>query len=126
MAPSVLLMICATPELPFPAWPPVGHSSVSLAPSVHVPFAAASRYFEKLLVVPDASARCTATIAVLGKSASGLRLLIAASSQFLTVPWKIFASVPASSFTSSTPLRLYDTVIGAATVGKYRMPPPEA
>ena len=56
-------------------------------------------------------------IAVEGRVAPEFSALIAASSHFVIWPSKIFASVSGESF-SFTPERLYDTVIGAATVGK--------
>ena len=59
-------------------------------------------------------------ISVSGRSASGLSALIAESFHFLMSPWKIPASVSAESCRSSTPERLYETVIGPATVGKKR------
>jgi hypothetical protein len=48
---------------------------------------------------------------------------IAGSFHFLICREKIFATVSALSFSSVTPDRLYDTVIGAATVGTYRNEP---
>src|SRR3954469_7233643 len=59
-----------------------------------------------------------------GSLASGFSALIAGSSHVLICSWKILAIVSASSFSLSTPFRLYDTVMGAATVGKYSSAPP--
>ena len=56
-------------------------------------------------------------MAVLGSFALGLSVLIAASSQVVIAPEKILAVVSGERF-SFTPSRLYDTVIGATTVGK--------
>ncbi len=72
----------------------------------------------KLFVVPEASARCTVTMLVLGSEAPALSAAIAGSFHFVTVPMKIFATVDGLSFSESRPLTLYDTVIGATTVGK--------
>lgn len=49
--------------------------------------------------------------------AVGFSALMAGSSQVLMSRWKILAVVSASRVSSFTPLRLYETVIGAATVG---------
>ena len=57
-------------------------------------------------------------IVVLGSFAFGLSVVIAASSHFVIWPWKILAMVSAESCRFVTPERLYDTVIGSATVGK--------
>ena len=84
----------------------------------------AVRNFVKLLVVPDPSARCTTVIAVLGSFTPGLSAAIAASFHFVIFRAKILARVLSERRRSFTPLRLYDTVIGAATVGKYRSEPP--
>ena len=72
----------------------------------------------KLLVVPEASARCTTVMSVLGSVTPGLSAAIAASFHFVICPLKILAIVAALSCSELTPLRLYDTVIGAATIGK--------
>ncbi len=52
-----------------------------------------ARYLVKLLVVPDASARCTITMSVDGRVALPLSFSIAVSFHFLTAPEKILASV---------------------------------
>jgi hypothetical protein len=62
-------------------------------------------------------------IGVAGRSASGLSALIFASSQEVISAWKMPAMTSALRLSSSTPSRLYDTVIGAATVGKYSSVP---
>ncbi len=72
----------------------------------------------KFSVVPELSARCTTVIAVDGSFTPVFSALIAASSQVLIAPEKILAIVSAESCSFFTPLRLYDTVMGAATVGK--------
>ena len=54
---------------------------------------------------------------VLGSVAFGLSAAIAGSFHFVIVSWKILAIVLAESCSFFTPLRLYDTVIGATTVG---------
>src|SRR3954451_17723832 len=117
MAPLVPFTAVATPVLPWPACEPAGKLMLSPASSFHAVGAAAARYFVKLLVVPEASARCTIVMSVSGNEAPGLSVMIAASFHFLMLPWKMFAIVSALSCSLSTPLRLYDTVIGAATVG---------
>src|SRR4051812_5749753 len=116
MAPSESLMSCATPVFFSAPWVLPGHSTVSPAPSFQLS-AAASRYLVKLLVVPEPSDRWTTVMSVDGRSASGLSVLTAASSHLVMSPWKIPASVVGLSLRSSTPERLYDTVMGAATVG---------
>src|SRR5579871_6054230 len=63
-------------------------------------------------------------MAVLGRVTPGLRAAIFGSFQVLMVVAKIPPRTSASSFRLFTPLRLYDTVMGAATVGKYRTVPP--
>src|SRR6266487_2876001 len=118
MAPSVLLMTWPTPELPWPACVSEPQLTVEPEPSVQTPGAAAVRYFVKFSVVPEPSALCTTVIAVDSSFARGFSALIAGSSQDLIWPWKILASVSAESRRPFTPLRLYDTVTGAATVGK--------
>ena len=87
-------------------------------PSVQVEGAAFVRKVVKFCVVPELSERCATVIVVLGSFAFGLSALIAASSQVVIWPWKILAIVSAESLRPFTPGRLYDTVIGATTVGK--------
>src|SRR6478735_1564304 len=115
-------MIWATPALPLPAWA-LGHCTVSPAVRVKVEAAALARYFENAEVVPEPSERTATVTAVLGRVAPGLSAAIFGSFQVLMVPMKMPARVSADSSSSLTPLRLYDTVMGAATVGKYSGPP---
>src|SRR5947209_11883235 len=124
MAPSVLLTCCATPALPWPACEFDGQLIVSLVPRVQSVGAASVRYFVKLLVVPDASARWTIVMFFFGSVAPGLSEAIAAASQLVILPSKIIAIVGALSWSLSRPLTLNETVIGADTVGKYRTLPP--
>src|SRR5690349_19676056 len=124
MAPSVSLITVATPLFFSAPWVEAGHCTVSPAPSFHTDGDAFFRNFVKLLVVPEPSERCTTAMVVDGRSASGLSALISASSQVVMSAWKMPASTSGLSWISSTPGRLYDTVIGAATVGKYRTSPP--
>ena len=123
MDPSVCLMSAATPELAAAPWVVGGQLTVSPLPSVQVVGAARVRYFVKLLVVPEPSERWTTVIGLDGSVASGLSALIAGSSQVVIWACMILAMVSGLSCSSSTPLRLYDIVIGAATVGKKRIGP---
>src|SRR5258706_6845796 len=120
-------MIWATPALPLPAWVSVGHSTVEPLLRVHTPLplapAALSRNFVKLSVVPDESERCATTMSVAGNVTPGLSVAIAASFHFLIWRWKILAIVSGLSCSLSTS-RLYDSVIGATTIGKYKTSPP--
>src|SRR5665213_4179358 len=118
MAPSVLETSWATPPLPWPACELDGQVTVSPVPSVQSLPPARTRKCVKLFVVPDASARCTIVISVSGNVTPELSAAIDASFHFFTEPVKILASVDGLSCSLSTPLTLYDTVIGAATVGK--------
>ena len=95
-----------------------GQFTVEPVPSVHVAGAALVRKLVKFCVVPELSERCATVIVVLGSFAFGLSALIAASSQVVICAWKILAIVSAESCRFVTPDRLYDTVIGATTVGK--------
>src|SRR3954447_12355347 len=124
MPPSLPLTIWATPGLPDPAWVSVGHCTVDPESSVPVVGAAALRYLVKFSVVPDESERWATVMPLDGSLASGFSVLIAASSHDLICRWKIFAMTSASSCSPSTPGRLYATVMGAATVGKYSRAPP--
>src|SRR5215217_5081267 len=121
MAPGVSLITLATPPLPSPAWVSPGHSTVEPLPSVQMPPAslptALLRNLVKFSVVPEPSERWT-TVMLPESLASGLSALIAGSSHVLIWRWKILASTSADRLSSSTPERLYDTVIGAVTVGK--------
>src|SRR6478609_5816640 len=110
-------MIWATPALPLPAWA-LGHCTVSPAVRVKVEAAALARYLENAEVVPEPSERTATVTAVLGRVAPGLSAAIFGSFQVVMVPAKMAPSVSAESCSSSTPFTLYDTVIGAATVGK--------
>src|SRR4051812_36354169 len=118
MAPLVDFTIWATPAFPLPPWVSAGQFTVSPAPSVHAVGAAAVRYLVKFDVVPEPSERCATVIAVLGSLAAGFRSLISCASQVLTCRSKILAMVSASSTSLSTPETLYESVMGAATVGK--------
>jgi hypothetical protein len=120
MAPSPFFTNVATPVFFSPPWVSVGHFTVSPLASFQTPCAAAFRYLVKLFVVPEPSERCTTVIGLLGRLAPVLSATMAGSFQVLMSRWKIFASVSALNWSLSTPLRLYDTVIGAATVGTYR------
>src|SRR5690348_14806923 len=93
MAPSVSLTSLATPELPVAPCVPSGQLTVELLPRVQSDGAALVSQLVKFCVVPEESLRCTTVIAVLGSFAFGLSVLIAASSQVLIAPEKIFAVV---------------------------------
>src|SRR5947208_5153837 len=97
MAPLVDLTTCATPGLPLPAWVSAGQFTVSPAPSVHTPGAAAARYLVKLEVVPEPSARWATVMGLLGSLVPLLRAAMAGSFHVLTWRWKILAMVLASS-----------------------------
>ena len=75
------------------------------------------RKVAKFWVVPELSDRRATVIAVLGSLAFGFSAAIAGSSHFVIVRWKIFAIVGPDSWSFFTPLRLYDIVMGATTVG---------
>src|SRR3954470_23264601 len=92
MAPSVSLMIWATPGLPAPACVSLGHCTVDPASMVHDVGAAAFRYLVKFSVVPDESDRWATVIPLDGSLASGFSVLIAASSHDLICRWKIWRS----------------------------------
>src|SRR6266498_5494872 len=123
MPPSPCLTICATPVFFSPPWVSLGHSTVSPLPSFHAVGAAATRYLVKLLVVPEPSERCATVIGLAGRVTPGLSAAITGSFQVLTSRWKILAMVSGLSWSLSTPDRLYEIVIGAATVGTYRYEP---
>ena len=110
----------------FPVAPCVsdGQFTVLPEPSVQAVGAALVRNVAKFCVVPELSARRATVIAVLGSFTPGLSAAILASSHFVIVREKIPAIVSAESCRLFTPDRLYDTVIGPATVGKYRYAPP--
>ena len=106
MAPAVWPMSCATPEFFSAPWVPAGQFTVSPESSFQVLGAADFRYLVKLFVVPDPSERCTTTIGVDGRVASGLSALIAASSHLVISVEKILANVSGDSWSFSTPSRL--------------------
>src|SRR4051794_15991090 len=117
MAPALDLISCATPPLPWADWVEAGQATVSPLPRVQSVPPTATRYLVKLLVVPEPSERCTTTIGVAGRVLPALSATIAASFQVVILPPKILARVTGLSLRSTIPARLYDTVIGAATVG---------
>src|SRR5687767_8060863 len=119
MAPLVPLTIWATPLLPLPACVSVGQFTVDPESSFHTAGLAALRNLVKFSVVPEPSDRWATTIGVDGSLAPGLSAAIALSFQVLTSRWKILAMVSGDSCRLSTPVTLYETVIGAAIVGKY-------
>src|SRR4051812_15805760 len=98
-------MSVATPLFFSAPWVDAGHGTVSPEPSVQSDPAAAVRYLVKFDVVPEPSDRWTTAIGVDGRSASGLSALMASSSHFVMVAWKMPAIVPGLSF-RSTPGRL--------------------
>src|SRR5262245_59138296 len=118
MEPSVALMIEVTPGLPLPPWLPSGHVTVEPAPSFQIEPAAFVRYVVKFCVVPELSERRAIVIFVDGSFTPGLSAAIAGSFQVVMSPWKILASVGGVNFRGLvTPDTLYDTVMGAVTVG---------
>src|SRR5581483_8037701 len=123
MAPLVVLMIWATPLLPLPACSPAGQLTVEPASSVQAGPAAIFRKFVKFDVVPELSERCATVMAVDGSLTPGLSAAMSAAFHVLIVPMKILAIVAGESCRLSTPVRWNETVIGAATVGKYRNGP---
>src|SRR3954447_23244478 len=104
MAPFVLVITCATPALPLPACVSAGQCTVSPAPSVQLDGAAVARYFVKLDVVPEPSARCATVMAVAGSLMAGFIAAMAGSFQVLIWRWKILATVSASSCRLLRPL----------------------
>ena len=72
----------------------------------------------KFCVVPEPSERWATVIAVDGSVTPGLSAAMAGSFQVLMSRWKILAIVSADSCSLSTPLRLYETVIGEKRMGK--------
>src|ERR1700737_3900468 len=92
-------------------------------PNVHADGAALVRYNVKLAVVPDPSERCTVVIGVEGNLTPGLSPAMAGSAQVVVLLAKIPAMVAGPNVNLDTPDRWYDTVMGAATVGKYNTPP---
>src|SRR5581483_197207 len=118
MAPLVPLMIWATPLLPLPACSSAGQFTVEPASSVQSPGAAIFRNVVKFDVVPELSERWATVMAVDGSLTPGLSAAISEAFHVLIWRSKILAIVGADSCRPSTPLRWYETVIGAATVGK--------
>src|SRR4029450_1236026 len=74
MAPSVCLMIWATPVFFSAPWVPDGQATVSPLPSFQVDGAAAVRYLVKLLVVPEPSERWATVIDLSGRLAASVVL----------------------------------------------------
>src|SRR6185436_4161454 len=105
-------------------WLFAGQVIVEPVPSVHAPPDDLSRNCEKLSVVPDESERRAIVIAVSGSDTPEFCPAMAGSFHFVILPWKMFASVGPSSWSLSTPDRLYATAIGLMTTGKYRTLPP--
>src|SRR5262245_57023983 len=124
MAPSVPAMVWATPAFPVPAWVFAGHWTVEALPSVQSAPADFCKNDVKFWVVPEPSARWTTVMLVDGSLAPGFSAMMAGSFHVVILTEKILASVGPLSFRLSTPDRLYETVIGPATVGKYRKSPP--
>src|SRR4029450_13033608 len=115
-------MIWATPVFFSPPWVLAGQATVSPLPSFHAGDAA-FRYLVKLLVVPEPSERWATVMFLSGSVTPELSAAIAGSFHFLMSAWKILARVSGLSCSLSTPDRLYETVVGAATVGTYRNEP---
>src|SRR3954463_9770215 len=95
-----------------------GHVTVLAASSFQASGAAFLRYLVNVSVVPDESARRTTLMSVAGSEAPGLSALISSAFHVLISPWKILATVAGDNWSLDRPLTLYDTVMGAATVGK--------
>src|SRR5215831_1205929 len=120
MAPGVLLTIDATPPLPLPPRLLAGQLMVELLPSFHTLGAPSSRNLEKFEVVPEESERRAMTIVVLGSVTPGLSAAMAELFQVVILPWKMFATTGADSCNGLLrPDRLYESVIGPTTTGKY-------
>src|SRR5690349_13236161 len=115
MVPSFCLISWATPVFFSPAWVEAAQATVSPLPRVQSAPPTFARYLVKLLVVPEASERCTTVIALSGRVTPGLSAATAGSFHLVTFAPKIFARVGPLSCSLETPERLYDTVIGAAT-----------
>src|SRR4030095_6021321 len=92
MAPSVCLMIWATPVFFSAPWVPDGQATVSPLPSFQVDGAAAVRYLVKLLVVPEPSERWATVIDLSGRLAPWLSLAIAGSFHLVIFAWQMFGS----------------------------------
>ena len=78
----------------------------------------------KLAVVPEGSERWTGMMSASGSATPEFSAVIAGSFHFVIWPRKILAVVSPSSFSLVTPDRLYDSVIGPATVGNSSVAPP--
>src|SRR3954451_15790182 len=124
MAPSVSLMALATPPFCGAETNEEGHSTVLAAASFQPSGSAALRYLVKVSVVPELSARRTTLMSPAGSETPGLSALMGSASHLVISAWKILDSVGADSCSLGSPLTLYETVMGAATVGKYRKAPP--
>src|ERR1700722_2109862 len=107
MEPEVDLTDAATALPPVLARADFGNEMIDEVPSDQWLGAASTRYWEKLAVVPEESARTSRLIEELGRLAPGLRALIAGSLQVVILPEKIPARTVASSFRPLTPDRLY-------------------
>src|SRR5215510_9427327 len=124
MAPSPCLISCATPVFFSPPWVDAGQATES--PEPRVQFAgwhAATRNLVKLFVVPEPSERWATMMFLSGRVTPALSAAIAGSFHFLILVDMIWHSVSGLSLRPLTPERLYETVIGAATVGTYRNEP---
>jgi hypothetical protein len=94
------------------AFSPVLFGQVSSGGAVQAPSEVFDSQSVKFAVVPESSERCTAVIAVSGRSTPSFRAAIAGSFHVVISPWKILAIVGESSWSSSTPLTLKMTAIG--------------
>src|SRR3979490_3154364 len=121
-------MQLATPPLPVAAMDVPGQLfGLPLTWSVMPAWSALSRNLVKLAVVPDSASRWHTTMLPVSPVTPEFVAAIAGSAQVEIVPEKILVSVGpsrCSGLVLATPATLYDTVIGAATVGKYRKSPP--
>ena len=77
-----------------------------MGPWVQASGAFSERYSVKFSVVPESSERCTGTIGLSGRVASGLCSTILGSFQLVMVPAKISPITSGVRFSSSTPSRL--------------------
>src|ERR1700722_1298472 len=117
MDPSVLLTAALVPSLPL-APSPTPPLNFLPAPLPHAPLDAASRYFWKLSVVPDSSARKTTWIGSAGIAKPLFSASIAGSFHWVMAPLKILATVGPSRASEATVLRLKVTAIGPKTSGR--------
>src|SRR6478672_6797320 len=123
MAPSVPLTFSATPVFFSAPMVLLAQFTTLSVPSVQSLAAARVRYLVKLAVVPEPSLRCTTTIGFDGRLTPGLSALISGASHVATLLEKILAIVGADSVSLSTPLTLYEIVMGAEAIGTYRNEP---